>query len=195
MQTYSSVCFEPSRYISTIRDTIVPRHPKMSGTDHTKKPISIQSNHESHAQESVALFKQACSVIIYSLPEKYPDGIQLDGTWRPIHHKSCTSINPTDNSQDLFKATLYGKRSSHGGQSTRGGFRDPTSPTTARIQVPIPNPSMTTLLSYVEKCMETQIEAGATRSCIQTKRFQVDTHLTVYFEWEKEVGESGAGST
>ena len=38
--------------------------------------------------------------------------------------------------------------------------------------------------------MERQIEEGEGEEWLRTKRFQVDTHLTVYFEWVKEgVGE------
>lgn len=183
--------FEPSEYNKTTQRRIifVQHRSIMSGLDHVKKPLGTQLNHDINTQETIALFKQTCFSIIYSLPGKYPKGIQLDGTWRPVHHKSCAAPNSTDKSQDIFKATLYGKRSSHGGQSTRGGFRDPMTPTTARIQVPIPNPSITTLCSYVEKFLEGQIEVGTTGGCIQTKKFQVDTHLTVYFEWTKEVGD------
>lgn len=39
--------------------------------------------------------------------------------------------------------------------------------------------------------MEGQIEEGASRDWLRTKKFQVDTHLTVYFEWVKEEGEKG----
>ena len=140
----------------------------------------------------LSMFKESCSSILTSLPSEYPSGIQLNGTWKPIHRHSLELPNLKTGSQELFTTTLYGKRSSHGGQSTRGGFRDPITPTTARVQVPIPNPSITTLMSYVERCMERQIEEGASRDWLRTKKFQVDTHLTVYFEWVNE-GEKGEG--
>ncbi|KAK3208247.1 hypothetical protein GRF29_77g90378 [Pseudopithomyces chartarum] len=158
--------------------------------------IKLMSNYSTSREHTLpadvlSMFKESCSSIITSLPSEYPSGIQLNGTWKLIHQHSLKSSNPKTGSQEMFTTTLYGKRSSHGGQSTRGGFRDPITPTTARVQVPIPNPSITTLMSYVERCMEGQIEEGASRDWLRTKKFQVDTHLTVYFEWVKEEGEKG----
>lgn len=148
----------------------------MSGSDSSVKD-STQANGEGQAnfQQTFALFQKDCERIVKDLTIKYPNGIQLDGEYKIIDQRRSASIT----------VTLQGKRSSHGGRSTQGGIRDPTNPTTARIEVPIPNPSITVLLGYIKNNMYAQLEEGYTANYMRTKRFQVDTHLTVYFEFRR----------
>ncbi|KAF2442073.1 hypothetical protein P171DRAFT_487331 [Karstenula rhodostoma CBS 690.94] len=148
-----------------------------SGSDRSAK----ESAHTSEEQglkfaQAFALFQRCCKSLVQGLSLKYPTGIQLDGGYKIIDQRRSASVT----------VTLQGKRSSHGGRSTQGGYRDPTTPTTARIEVPIPNPSITVLLDYIKNNMYTQLEAGSTAAYMKTKRFQVDTHLTVFFEFCRE---------
>jgi hypothetical protein len=142
-----------------------------SGSDRSWKDIS-QTSEVKQAQfaHTFATFQHNCEDIVQSLSLKYPTGIQLDGVYGIIdqrHHGHVT-------------VTLKGKRSTH------GGIRDPTTPTTAHIEVPKPNPSISVLLEYVRKNMGAQLEAGCTVDYMRTKKFQVDTHLTVIFEFRKD---------
>jgi hypothetical protein len=120
-----------------------------------------------------ATFQHNCENIVQTLSQKYPTGIQLGGVYGIIDQRRHGHV----------MVTLQGKRSSHGGRSTHGGIRDPTTPTTARIVEPEPNPSIIVLLDYVKKNMREQLEAGCTVDYMRTKKFQVDTHLTVIFEF------------
>ncbi|KAF9735750.1 hypothetical protein PMIN06_009999 [Paraphaeosphaeria minitans] len=146
----------------------------VSGSDRSAKD-SAHTSEEKELQfaQAFALFQKCCESIVQGLSSKYPNGIELDGEYKIIDQRRSSSVT----------VTLRGKRSSHGGRSTHGGYRDPTSPTTARIEVPIPNPSITVLLDYVKNNMHAQLEAGCTAQYIKTKRFQIDTHLTVFFEF------------
>lgn len=135
--------------------------------------IHTTAEQELQFAQAFALFQKCCEDIVQGLSSKYPTGIQLDGEYKTIDQRRSARVT----------VTLQGKRSSHGGRSTQGGYRDPTTPTTARIEVPIPNPSITVLLDYIKNNMRAQLEVGRTADYMRTKRFQVDTHLTVLFEY------------
>ena len=146
----------------------------MSGSERSKKDSTPANKaNDTQFQQAFALFQKNCESIVKGLNLKYPTGIQLDGEYKIIDQRGHTSVT----------VTLSGKRSSHGGRSTQGGIRDPTTPTTARVEVPIPNPSIVVLLEYIKNNMQAQLEEGYTVDYMRSKRFQVDTHLTVYFEF------------
>lgn len=148
----------------------------VSSSDRPAKDNSQTSEKEElRFSLAFALFQRLCDDIVRNLSANYPTGIVLDGDYRTISERRTVNVT----------VTLKGKRSSHGGRSTQGGYRDPTSPTTARVEVPIPNPSITVLSDYVKDNMHAQLEADSTAEYMRTKRFQVDTHLTVYFEYRE----------
>ncbi|KAK7191861.1 hypothetical protein DPSP01_007107 [Paraphaeosphaeria sporulosa] len=146
----------------------------VSGSDRSAQG-SVRTSEKKQLQfaQAFVLFQERCENIVQGLSSKYPAGIELDGEYKIIDQRRSASVT----------VTLQGKRSSHGGRSTHGGYRDPTSSTTARIEVPIPNPSITVLLEYIRNHMREQLDAGSTAQYMKTKRFQVDTHLTVFFEF------------